>query len=35
VYKKTGINIKISESLLKFAVNKINDLKKGDMRMAF
>jgi hypothetical protein len=35
VEKSTGIHITFSEGLLKFSANKINDLKKGDMRVAF
>jgi hypothetical protein len=35
VQKITGIHIKINDGLLKYIANKINEMKKGDMRMAF
>lgn len=35
VYKKTGIKLGMDEKLVKYSVNKINDMKKGDMRMVF
>lgn len=35
VSKKTGIKLDMGEKLIKYSVNKINEMKKGDMRMVF